>query len=77
MVKVTKTSRLQQVLAIAAMLAIWIMIATKGYGDISPLLETRPEDFWRSLAQYFLDNMAGGAGEQGMCYGPRSCSEPR
>ena len=75
--KVTKTSRLQQVLGIGVMVAIWIMIVTKGYGDLSILLETRPGDFWRALAQYFLSNMAGGAGEQGMCYGPGSCSEPR
>jgi hypothetical protein len=75
MVKVSKGRRLQQVLGIAVMIAIWIMIVTKGYTDISWLWVTEADDFWRALAKYFLNNMVPpGAGEQGMCYGPGSCS---
>ncbi|NIM27272.1 MAG: hypothetical protein GTO67_00640 [Gammaproteobacteria bacterium] len=76
MSKLTRTARLQQALGIAVMLAIWLTIASKGFDDLSMLAETQPHDIWRALARYFLDNMAAGAGEQGMCYGPGSCPQP-
>ena len=63
MVKVSKGGRVQQVLAIAVMLVIWMMIVTKGYTDISLLLVHESDDFWRALIRYFLSNLAGGAGD--------------
>lgn len=62
MVKVTKGGRIQQALAILVMLVIWLMIVTKGFSDISVLVQNEPDDLWRALAKYFLNNLAGGAG---------------
>ena len=39
------------------------MIVTKGFNDISLLVQSEPDDFWRALAKYFLGNLAGGDGE--------------
>lgn len=63
MIKLTTGGRFQQVLAIAVMLVIWLTIVTKGYGDITLLLQNEPDDFSRALVKYFLGNMAGGADE--------------
>jgi hypothetical protein len=58
-----KSGRIQQALAIVVMITIWLMITTKGFSDISILLQNEPDDFWRALAKYLLKNLAGGADE--------------
>lgn len=63
MAKITKAGRLLQILAILAMLVIWLMIVSKGFSDISSLMQNEPDDFWRALAKYLLKNLAGGEGE--------------
>ncbi len=55
--------RTLQALGILAMLVIVLVIGSKGFNDISALLDNQAHDFWRALAKYFLSNMAGGGGE--------------
>lgn len=57
-----RSKRIQQAVGIAVMLVIVILIASKGFCDVSMLLEEEPNDFWRALARYLLDNLAGGGG---------------
>ena len=63
MVRARNGGRFQQVLGILIMLVIVLVIATKGFSDVSHIARESPDDFWRSLARYFLGNMAGGGGD--------------
>lgn len=63
MVKVTRGAKIRQVLGILVMLVIVVVIATKGFGDIRTIARAEPDDFWRALGRYLLDNLAGGGGE--------------
>lgn len=63
MIKAFKGRRIQQILGVFVMLVIVLVIAAKGFNEISALLENEPHDFWRALAKYFLSNLAGGGGE--------------
>ena len=48
-----------QVVAIMVMCLIVAVIAHKGFHDISAIAQYYPDDFWRTLAKYFLANLAG------------------
>lgn len=63
MVRTKNGGRVQQVLGILVMLVIVLVIAMKGFTDVSLIARESPDDFWRSLARYFLSNMAGGDGD--------------
>jgi len=60
--KASRIERFQQAAGIAVMLVIALVIATKGFADVAMFLEEDANDFWRALARYFLDNLAGGGG---------------
>ena len=63
MIRATRGARIQQVLGILIMIAIVVVIATKGFTDVSMIAREAGDDFWRTLARYFLGNMAGGGGD--------------
>ena len=63
MARATGGVKIRQVLGILVMLVIVVVIATKGFGDISVIAREDPEDFWLSLTRYFLSNLAGGGGD--------------
>jgi len=35
---------------------------SEGFIDILILIQENPDDFWRALFRYFMDNLAGGEG---------------
>lgn len=57
----TRRVRILQVLGILVMVVIVVVIASKGISDIGALARDAPDDFWRALARYLLDNLAAGA----------------
>ena len=63
MIRATKGAKIQQVLGILVMVVMVVVIATKGFTDISLIARDAGDDFWRSLVRYFLSNMAGGGGD--------------
>lgn len=62
MIRATRGAKIQQVLGILIMIVIVVVIATKGFTDISVIAREAGDDFWRALIRYFLSNMAGGGG---------------
>jgi hypothetical protein len=38
------------------------IIYYKGFTDIIVVIQENPDDFWRALFKYFMDNLAGGEG---------------
>ena len=63
MVEATMGVKIRQVLGILVMLVIVIVIAFKGFGDITVIAREEPDDFWLTLTRYFLSNLAGGGGD--------------
>ena len=51
--------QLLQITAIICLVIIMSMIFYKGYSDISVLIEENPDDFWRDLCEYLINNLAG------------------
>jgi hypothetical protein len=52
---------LGQIVAIAALVLLYSMVAHKLYTDISVLAQKHSgEGFWRALGRYFIANLAGG-----------------
>lgn len=51
--------RLPQLLAVFVLCGIYAIIVHKLHSDISLIADVHPDDFGRSLLQYFLANMAG------------------
>jgi hypothetical protein len=47
------------------MCVISAVIVHKAFHDVSALLQQYPDDFWRALAKYALNNLAGGGGDWG------------
>jgi hypothetical protein len=63
MARATRSVKIRQVLGILVMLVIVIVIATKGFNDIRVIAREDPDDFWRALGQYLLNNLAAGGGD--------------
>ena len=55
--------RILQALAIICICLMLFIIYHKGFADISVVIQENPDDFWRALFRYFMDNLAGGGGE--------------
>ena len=51
-------SRAGQLFGITLICLMYYAIASKGYHDISYIIQNSPGDFWRSFASYILTNLA-------------------
>jgi len=58
----TDGKRILQVLAILCLCIILFIINYKGFTEIIVVIQENPDDFWRALFRYFMDNLAGGEG---------------
>ena len=58
----TDGKRILQVLAIVCLCIILLIINYKEFTDILVLIQENPDDFWRALFKYFMDNLVGGEG---------------
>jgi len=58
----TDGKRVLQILAIVCICLVLFIIYHKGLTDIVVLIQENPDDFFRALFRYFMDNLAGGEG---------------
>jgi len=52
--------RIQMTVGITLLCAIYYMIFSKAFQDISALIQTYPNDFWPAFLKYILSNLGGG-----------------
>jgi uncharacterized membrane protein len=61
-ISTTNPKRILQAVAILCLCIILFIIYHKGFTDILVLIQENPDEFWRALFRYFMDNLAGGEG---------------